>query len=196
MNGTMTSQLPVRERILDAAVSLLRDAGTTKLAQPRVARLAGVPQGHLTYYFPKKTDLLVAVGRRFAEIVRRDLAPLAGVASWKEQDEPGRRSALGTVAALVKNLERTRMMIRLLVEADGDAELRDAMAEGAGISRSTIAALLGKPADDPDADVALAMFWGLGIQHLVFRRDDADTDAVMARMRHWLDRMALAPEED
>lgn len=82
------------------------------------------------------------------------------------------------------------MLLRLLVEADGDSELRAAMAEGAGFVRSVLAQTLGKPKDDPDVDVALAMLWGLGIQHLVLQRSDEETDAVLARTRAWIDRMA------
>lgn len=178
---------PVRERILDAALSLLRDVAVKKLAQPQVARLAGVPQGHLTYYFPKKLDLLVAVGRRFAELVQRDLAPFLGGARWDSQPPAARERALGFVGKLAKDRERTRMLLRLLVEADGDPKLRDAMAEGAGFVRSVLAQVLGKPKDDPDVDVALAMFWGLGMQHLVFARTDEQTDAVLARMQEWID---------
>ena len=185
-----TAEAPVRERILDAALSLLRDVGAKKLAQPQVARLAGVPQGHLTYYFPRKLDLLVAVGRRFTQMVKRDLAPFLGGPAWDAQDETARERALGFVAKLVRDRERTRMLLRLLVEADGDSELRAAMAEGAGFVRSVLAQTLGKPKDDPDVDVALAMLWGLGIQHLVLQRSDEETDAVLARTRAWIDRMA------
>ena len=63
---------PVRERILDAAVKLLETSGVSKLAQPQVAKEAGVPPGHLTYYFPKRLDLLSAVASRFVTMLRED----------------------------------------------------------------------------------------------------------------------------
>lgn len=178
----------VRERILDAALSILGDVAVKKLAQPRVARVAGVPQGHLTYYFPRKLDLLVAVIRKFAQLFQRDLSPFLGSsASWDAHPPATRERAIGFVGKLAKDRERTRMLLRLLVEADGDPKLREAMAEGAGFVRSVLAQVLGKPQDDPDVDVALAMFWGLGIQHLVFARTNEHTDAVLTRMREWLD---------
>ena len=51
----------LREDILDAAVRILRESGVKMLAQSRVARAAGIPQGHLTYYFPTKEAILLAV---------------------------------------------------------------------------------------------------------------------------------------
>lgn len=50
-----------RERILDAALAQYEDQGIAGLTQPKVARRAGLRGSHLTYFFPKKADLLAAV---------------------------------------------------------------------------------------------------------------------------------------
>ena len=72
----------VRERILDAGVRLLREAGIRALSGSQVARHAGLSQSHLTYYFPRRTDLLVALasGRQAGVEAPEHLAPLVGVA--------------------------------------------------------------------------------------------------------------------
>src|SRR5881227_2373362 len=61
--------MEVRERILEAALSLLAESGAHELTQPRVSKAAGVRQSHLTYYFPTRADLLVAVARHGMEIL-------------------------------------------------------------------------------------------------------------------------------
>jgi len=59
----------VREKILASAVKLLEKQGIKKLAQPQIAKEAGVPQGHITYYFPTRADLLLAVADRSMQAV-------------------------------------------------------------------------------------------------------------------------------
>jgi len=196
MSTNMVAQAPVRERILDAAVRLLSKSGVKRLAQPQVAKAAGVPQGHLTYYFPRKLDLLAAVGKRFVEMVGRDLEVFVAGTSWERAGPPARERALEMVAKLTKDRERTRMLLGLLVEADQDATLREALAEGASFTRKTLAQVIGRPQDDPDVDIALATLWGLGIMNLVFadRMTDAEMDALIARLPEALPRRgARAP---
>ncbi|MGZ3723652.1 MAG: TetR family transcriptional regulator, partial [Bdellovibrionales bacterium] len=57
----MSKRENVREKILKTAVALLGECGIRKLAQPQIAKSAGVPQGHMTYYFPTRSHLLIAV---------------------------------------------------------------------------------------------------------------------------------------
>lgn len=65
--------MDIRETIVEAALKLLRKNGFSALTQPRIAAGAGVGQGHLTYYFPARADLLLAVADRACEIL---LVPL------------------------------------------------------------------------------------------------------------------------
>lgn len=174
----------VRERILDAALRLMETSGLSKLAQPQVARAAGVPQGHLTYYFPRRLDLLAGVAARFVETLRRDLTGLVGPG-----DEAALRGrALGFVGRLVKDRARTRTMLGLVVNAQEDETLRKQLADNAVALRGLVATFMGLPAEDPDVDIVLATFWGVGLMHLVLegRRTDADTDRVLGRLDEWL----------
>lgn len=65
--------MDIRETIIEAALKLLKEKGFAALSQPRIAAEAGVRQSHLTYYFPSRADMLLAVADRSCEVL---LAPL------------------------------------------------------------------------------------------------------------------------
>jgi AcrR family transcriptional regulator len=172
----------LRERILDAAVDLLRRHGHRRLSQPQVARAAGIPQGHLTYYFPRRADLLVAVARRSIERVGREIAALPL--------QVARAHIADLVGFIVKDRPRTRMLLALLVEAGDDSALRKMMVEGAARVRGMLAAMMGIAPEHPDATIALATLWGLGLQHLLLQGegdDDAQTETLLRRLAAWLE---------
>jgi AcrR family transcriptional regulator len=171
----------LRETILDAAVTLLRTSGVKKLAQPQVARAAGVPQGHLTYYFPKKIDLLAAIAKRFVEMAQMDLHEFTSARGWRRASSTARDGALRFVKSLAADRERTRMLLGLLVEADEEPELRRAMNEGARFARSTLAHVVDRSPDDPQVELLLATLWGLGIQHYL-RGDSEESSAHLDTM--------------
>lgn len=50
-----------RTRLLQAALAQYQEFGIRGVTQPKVARRAGLRGSHLTYFFPKKADLLAAV---------------------------------------------------------------------------------------------------------------------------------------
>jgi DNA-binding transcriptional regulator YbjK len=172
----------VREKILRAAIDLLRESGLKKLAQPQVARAAGVPQGHLTYYFPRKLDLLTAVTQRFVEMVGHDLEAFVSGSDWSNAHPTARSRALALASHLVKDRERTRMLLGLVMEAEADPALRQTMIRSMGFTRSVLARVLGRSEEDPEVDMVQATFWGLGLQHLLYAgiRTDEQTDALIA----------------
>lgn len=53
--------MKTKDKILNAALDVLLQEGFPALTQTRVAEVAGVRQGLLTYHFPKRVDLLTAV---------------------------------------------------------------------------------------------------------------------------------------
>jgi AcrR family transcriptional regulator len=174
----------VRERIVEAAVQLLRSSGAKRLSQPQVARAAGVPQGHLTYYFPRRRDLLIAVARRGVEELSREVGELLRSGGWPGADASTRARALTMVGILLKDRSRTRFLLALLLEAEQDPKLRDLLVEQAQHTRSMLARGLQRSEADPEVDLALALLWGLGIQHLLFtgNRPEDITDELIARL--------------
>lgn len=186
---------PVRERILDAALRMLGESGVRTLVQPKVAKEAGVPQGHLTYYFPKRMDLLAAVADRFVERLREDAPSLLALAADTRAriDAAGRKRAMAFVAKLAKDRVRTRTILGLLAAADEDAELRKQVAANAESVRGLVARLVDREVGDPEVDLALATLWGIGLMHLVFdKRSNAETERLLERFLARLERDAVA----
>jgi AcrR family transcriptional regulator len=55
-----------RERILESAVAVLADVGHGQFSVQKVARHAGVYQGNITYYWPRRRDLMLSLALRVA----------------------------------------------------------------------------------------------------------------------------------
>jgi AcrR family transcriptional regulator len=175
----------LRDRILAAAIGLLRDGGIKALSQPKVASAAGVPQGHLTYYFPRKADLLLAVARQTLEDTAREIQELL-VNGVNEAPEDARARAVAIVTRLAQNRERTRMLLGLLVEADRDPKVRAQLVAGVAMVRTLVAFLFGRDPGDPDVDLILATLWGVGLRELLLGegRSPQETQALIERITH------------
>lgn len=187
----------VRERILDAAVQLLRTSGVKSLTQPQVAKAAGVLQSHLTYYFPRRTDLLLAVARHSSEGTAKELQGFLAAHAFPTADEDVRGRVMDLVRMLAKDRGRTRVLLALLVEADDDPKLKAVLVENVGMVRGLVALALRRPLEDPDVDIVLAAFWGLGLQHFILseKRGEVYTDALLARIPAWVARMPKPDDE-
>jgi AcrR family transcriptional regulator len=160
----------LRDKILDAAVLLLRKHGERALTQTRVAKQAGIPQGHLTYYFPKKRDLVVAVAERFAEMNREDVQKFFSARSG----QPTADVLLEYAASLIQNRGRTRMLLAMLVASDDEPALAKVLETNALALRGLLSNALGRGEDDPVVDVFLSLLWGLGIREFVLRPGDGE----------------------
>lgn len=174
----------VKARIVDAAIELLETKGAKGFGQVRVAREAGLQQGHLTYYFPKKTDLVAAVLERLSARARSDFqraltrnAPLDGAASEE--------LFYDLVRLLMRDRKRSRILVSLLAESIDDPDVGAAMAALVRTQRTVMATLLGRDADDLDVHLALAALRGLGIENLVAPDEPQHVEEVIARFRAW-----------
>ncbi len=181
----MATTSDLRDRIVTAAFDLLRERGAKGLSQPQVARRAGIPQGHLTYYFPKRADLLAAVGARVTEHMEAELATLG--ARLLTDRTGGRGAAASLIALLVLDVARTRALLGLVVEGEEDEALRRSLAADMDRGRPALAALLEVEPDDPVLDVVSAACWGLEVQQLVQRRGRAQVVRVVERLIEWID---------
>ena len=148
---------PVRERIVACAVKLLGRHGLKRLAQPQIAKAAEVPQGHITYYFPTRSDLLMAVADRTiqmaAQVVLKQLS--------KSKGQTG--SLIPVVSSLLKDNVRTRTMLGLAVESDENPELRKKLQDNLEFSLSLTATSLGKEAVDEEVVLIHSALVGLAI---------------------------------
>ena len=77
-----------REAIVASALDVIEEDGLSGFTQPRVAQRAGLRQSHLTYYFPTRADLLLAVAE---EAVRRRIEVLRAAVS-ADRRQPSSRS--------------------------------------------------------------------------------------------------------
>lgn len=180
----------VRARIVKAALTLLRREGARGLGQVRVAREAGVPQGHLTYYFPRKTDLVAAVAADFHEDMAARVHNL--LAEFDGRTTPA-DAAIRFVSHLIRDRERVRAMLGLLTATEQEPELRTALLAPLAGGRPIIASLMGCEPEDPLIDLAQAAVWGLMAQQLVYERTASEVEALVARLASVLPALAVAP---
>lgn len=150
-----------RETILAAGIELLREHGIAALTQPKVAAAAGVKQSHLTYYFPKRVDLLLAVAEHAIDQILNDLA----TASARNVSESAIVERMSS--AMVEGVP-PRVMLGLIVAADADPEIRPALQKLIRQVRDQIQLALAKAgmrADDRAALAFHAVVVGLAVMH-------------------------------
>lgn len=167
----------VRERILDAAVAILRESGGRGFSQGQVARRAGIRQSHLTYYFPKRHDLLEELAGRFIEEVTHAFREAGG--------DPGSDDTavrLLHFAEAIADVEHMRLFTSVIVESEADPKLRGILARGTERLHGALAAELAGEDADGRARQLLAAMWGLGLHRLVLgERADPEDPARLIR---------------
>lgn len=170
-----------REQILEAALRLLREGGPDTLTQTRVARAAGVSQGHLTYYFPRKSDLWRCVLQRAIEVLADQFARTKPPDGDGVMSAEARQRWLAELAELVKDRGRTVVFLGLCLQATHDPETRKAFDDSIAEMKAAFARVLGPGAGEA-ADFALSTVWGLCIQnYLAGGLDDDHVARVLAQ---------------
>jgi AcrR family transcriptional regulator len=169
--------MSTRQKIIQSGVELLQTQGIAALTQPRVARAAGVSQGNLTYHFPTRNDLLLAVAEAAIEGVLGHLKNIA-------IDPAG--GDLGTVLGeLIPRQAPVRVMLGLIVAAEDNPALRAALDGLFTRVRRGITGLLearGLGGTPEHALIAHAAFVGLAVMnHARHSEDSAAEFAVGAR---------------
>jgi AcrR family transcriptional regulator len=161
-----------RRRILDAALDIVETEGIAALTQPKVAKAAGLRQSHLTYYFPRKADLVIA---------------LLEASHGRAERRPDRSS--GDVFALLAGLmfERERMVffLGILMAVSDDPELRDNFRAHADGLAAEIAGDFGVAPDDPALAAFIDELRGAGLRRLIVGDSPVPDIAAMAA-RHGL----------
>ena len=102
--------MATRAVFVDAALDLIREEGLAAFTQPRVANRTGLRQSHLTYYFPTRDDLLVAVAE---QAVQDRITALGSVESARSP-----RSKVKALARVLTDPEQTRILLALIQSAD------------------------------------------------------------------------------
>jgi len=153
--------LSVKDSILAAGVMLLKEKGIAALTQPQVAKAAGVKQSHLTYYFPTRTDLLLAIAEQTINTAMSDIAA-------RLAEKPERATLAATLAEIMITGLPPRVVIGLIVAADAEPEIRQPLLVLIGHVRAHVQSLLAKAGLAASADSALlfhATIVGLAVMH-------------------------------
>ena len=157
---------PTEERILQAALQVLREVGHGGFSVQKVARAAGVYQGNVTYYWPRRRDLERALAVRVVEDYRRTLGPpkVDAAASAEERAEALARLLFADAVSA----ERVRVLPELWSMANSDANIAGVVTDAyADMEDGALTALGVDPAAPCAADVRHALFLlGVSVQGL------------------------------
>jgi AcrR family transcriptional regulator len=152
------SSATVRERILEAALRIVEEQGVKALTQPRVATAAGVRQSHLTYYFPRKADLFVALLQ--ASHVRAKKTKRKGGAETFND-------VMRDLGALMFDRQRMRFFLGIVLEASEEDDLRPILDEHARGLAERVAVQFGRSGDDPAILAFIDTLRGMGLRKLL-----------------------------
>jgi TetR/AcrR family transcriptional regulator, transcriptional repressor for nem operon len=94
------SQAPVRQRLLEAAMTLFHEHGMVATTIATIAEAANVPLGNVYYHFRSKDDLIAAVVQARREEVKAELALAACEANPLER-----------LRSLIRDSERNRELL-------------------------------------------------------------------------------------
>ncbi|HEU5077196.1 MAG TPA: TetR/AcrR family transcriptional regulator [Polyangiaceae bacterium] len=159
----MSDTSDLRQRIVDAATEVLEQQGPKRLTQPVVAKLLGIRQSHLTYYFPRRADLLMALADRFLEHVANALGQIG----------EGKQRAEEVWLAVNRSITAPgsmRSFLGLLIEAEQDPTLRELLAVHSEQFVGLVARELGRSPADADVRLGLAALRGIALDGLLHRR--------------------------
>lgn len=148
----------VKDRILEAALQIVEELGIKALTQPRVAAAAGVRQSHLTYYFPRKADLFVALLQ--ASHLRANKARRKGGAESFDD-------VMRALEALMFDRRRMRFFLGIVLEASEEDDLRPILEEHAQQLAKRVALQFHRPGDDPAVTAFIDSLRGMGLRKLL-----------------------------
>ena len=64
---------PLQERILDTAIQLFNKKGIEKISTYDIALKLGISQGNLTYHFPAKSDMIIALTENMIKEIKSNI---------------------------------------------------------------------------------------------------------------------------
>lgn len=159
-------KLSTKDKILKAAVEMLEKNGIRSVTQNAIAKVVGISQGQLTYHFPKREDLVMALSD----------ATLDSIADFLLSKGPGLRGSsfeklMSMVLASMKARFHARALTGLIMEADENPAIRERLVAQGEKVRFLIAAGLDLEPDDPEVVVAHASIIGFGMLYLLHGND-------------------------
>lgn len=168
-----------RQRIIDAAITVVGERGIAGLSHRSVAAAADVPLGSTTYHFATKDDLLVAALRQV------NAGCLGDFARWVDGIDPAVPLADQVARFVEDTLTGDRARVELEYELYLAALRHEAVRPIAAECLEEMVRLLGERIGDvPTARAVVAFLDGLLLQHLLTGQPFA-RDAVRAAGAGW-----------
>ncbi len=75
-----------RAQIVEAAVAVIAEQGIQNLSLSEIEKKAGMARGHLTYYFPAKEKILLAVFDHLLALIYQRVGTPCGEGRWVEEE--------------------------------------------------------------------------------------------------------------
>lgn len=182
--------MDVRTRILESALDLLGGSGVAELTQPKISRGAGVSQSHLTYYFPTRADLLLAVARHAIDQVMTRLHE-----SVARGPIGGAERGAGVLVAALTDKRNIRVMLGLVVASDADRKIKTSLRRFVKDVRAVLGReLRAMGAEVDDATIAALHSTAVGLAVLNLARDNEESRRdVETVIRDSIGRLVNAP---
>ena len=181
-----------RERILDAAIEVLKSDGYAGLTIAKVAAKAGESKSLVVYHYGSKQGLVEASGRAVAELITAEA--LDAVAGATTVEEVIRGAAEGIDRLLDQDERLARLYFDLAAVSVVEPEVRRTITEVNEGWEEVLVELLEKAEDGPPPRQvrALALMINACQQGLVLERIERGATAEWKRARELFIRSALA----
>lgn len=108
------------EAIVNAALELAKTTSLTQVSQAKIAKQAGVTQSHLTYYFPKRSELIKAALMKMQE----ELFDTEKLLYSLGEDSLTPQTLKRLILSEVGNTSRSWLMMSALLASHEDEELQ------------------------------------------------------------------------
>jgi AcrR family transcriptional regulator len=181
-----------RERILEAAVEVLKSDGYAGLTIAKVAACAGESKPLVAYHFGSKQGLVGAAGRAIAEMITEEVLAAVDGATTLEQ------VIRGVDAGVERVLERDERVARLYFDLAAvsvvEPEVRRTISEVNEQWREVLVRLLTEASDGlrPDRARVLTVMVVSGMQGMTLERIERGATPERKRARELFIRSALA----
>jgi AcrR family transcriptional regulator len=181
-NGTPRSRIDIgsirREQIVEAAVAVIAEQGLQNMSLSEIEKKAGISRGHLTYYFPAKEQILLAVFDRLLQLMYQRIGTPKGLADACADGASGWDWVCHLLDAILRqppaSPEFHCLQYTFLSQIGHREDFRQRLAqlyeEWRGNMTRGMAEELARSADPPDADPRLlasliqALLHGLSMQ--------------------------------
>jgi AcrR family transcriptional regulator len=181
-----------RERILEAAIEVLKSDGYAGLTIAKVAAAAGESKPLVAYHFGSKQGLVQASGRAVAELVTAEV--LDAVAGARTVEEVVRGVADGVERLLERDERLARIYFDLAAVSVVDPKVRRTITEVNDGWREILTELVRNAEDGPPPAQArtLALMVNAGNQGLALERIERGSTPELTRARELFVRSAVA----